>query len=511
MKALNPVQLKKKVNQSVYGLLALIVMLVLVFYLIFNLQHNKINTSDDISINYHLYISEQILKMSRSINNSRLFYLSHYLEYNDRKNNIKNRPGIGVLIMDHPLRDKINALRYETNKLAKTIDLAQMKYALTEFNVITQIFNKSRAAFDAALVKLTKKKYVSYQELSSIIAPLNAVSDQLNRLHVQAHKKLNLLTEADKKNNFQELMGLIVVLFLVGVTGVFRMLNLINNTLRKLTQAQDQVVNLNEKLEKRVELRTKELEETLLLLTEENEQRKFAEEKSNKANLAKSDFLSQMSHELRTPMNAILGFAQLLELDDQYLSELQNENVKEILNAGSHLLTLINQVLDLSKIESGKMDILFENISIDKVLKQSISLMQTLVEERKLELIDNVSGRGFVVKADMTHLKQVLLNLLSNAVKYNSDSGTIILDGRITNDNNLRISVSDKGKGLSDNDIMNLFKPFERLNNKENIEGTGIGLVISKHLIELMDGSIGVESAVGEGSTFWIELEMSVL
>lgn len=196
-------------------------------------------------------------------------------------------------------------------------------------------------------------------------------------------------------------------------------------------------------------------------------------------------------------------------MDADKLDETQRSNVKEILFAGHHLLSLINEVLDLAKIESGKIKLSMDEISVDEVVLQCIVMVQAQAEARQVELIDNLSGNEYVVRADFIRLKQVLLNLLSNAVKYNRERGCITLEGGIYDKQRLRIRVTDTGEGLTEEDIAKLFSSFERLNEMNNVEGAGIGLVITKHLVELMGGTIGVDSRLGEGSTFWVEFDLA--
>jgi len=254
-------------------------------------------------------------------------------------------------------------------------------------------------------------------------------------------------------------------------------------------------------LEDKVKERTKELTQEIIV-------RKKAEKKAEEASLAKSEFLSSMSHELRTPMNAILGFAQILELGADKLDQTQRQNVREILDAGNHLVHLINEVLDLAQIESNKMSVNMEQIVIHDVLQQSIKLIQPNAIERHIEIIDLVNKENCIVYADSIRLKQVLVNILSNAVKYNCENGQIILKSELTDNQRLRISITDTGEGLTRKEIDELFNPFERLNQKNNVEGTGIGLVIAKKMLALMDGTIGVVSRKDEGSTFWIEIAL---
>lgn len=231
-----------------------------------------------------------------------------------------------------------------------------------------------------------------------------------------------------------------------------------------------------------------------------------AREAAERANQAKSDFLSSMSHELRTPLNAILGFAQILDCDD-VLNADQHDNVQEIIKAGRHLLDLINQVLDLAKIEAGQVDLTLEPVLLEELIETCRQLIQPLIDQADLTLmIDVPADCAYYARADRLRLKQVLINLLSNAVKYNRRGGTVrIAVATAAAPQCLRIEISDTGRGIAPEHLKSLFQPFNRL-GLTGIEGTGIGLSISRRLVEMMGGEIGVRSTLGEGSTFWVEL-----
>jgi PAS domain S-box-containing protein len=229
---------------------------------------------------------------------------------------------------------------------------------------------------------------------------------------------------------------------------------------------------------------------------------------AEKANLAKSDFLSSMSHELRSPLNAILGFAQLMESDEPAPTRAQKESIGLILQAGWYLLELINEILDLAVIESGKLSMSLEPVSLGEVMLECQSMIEPLAQRRGIHMTFPKFEKPFSVKADRTRIKQVLINLLSNAIKYNEIGGSVVVDCCETaTPGYVRVTVTDTGAGLPPEKLAQLFQPFNRLGQGGNAEeGTGIGLVVSKRLVELMDGVIGVESTVGTGSVFWVEL-----
>jgi PAS domain S-box-containing protein len=242
-------------------------------------------------------------------------------------------------------------------------------------------------------------------------------------------------------------------------------------------------------------------------LQEKNVELESARSVAEKANLAKSDFLSSMSHELRTPLGAILGFAQLMESGKPEPTAAQKRSIDQILKAGWYLLELINEILDLALIESGKLSLSLEPVSLEEVLHECEVMVEPQAKERGIRVIFSGLKSPYYVNADRTRVKQLLLNLLSNAIKYNKEFGTITVSCTLNHPDFIRISVRDTGAGLTPEQLSQLFQPFNRLGQKGDVEeGTGIGLVVCKRLVELMGGIIGVESTVGEGSVFWFEL-----
>ena len=259
---------------------------------------------------------------------------------------------------------------------------------------------------------------------------------------------------------------------------------------------------------KQIEAERTRLDQALQDKNTELERATFVAEK---ANLAKSDFLSSMSHELRTPLGAILGFAQLVESGTPAPTASQKKSIDQILKAGWYLLELINEVLDLALIESGKLTLSLVPVLVDDVMRECEAMIEPQAQKRGIVVTFVHSDISNYVKADRTRLKQVLINLLSNAIKYNNKNGTVVVEYKLTSWDSIRISVHDTGAGLTKEQIAQLFQPFNRLGQNTKEEGTGIGLVVCKRLIDLMKGKIGVESTVGKGSVFWIELDLAEL
>jgi signal transduction histidine kinase/ActR/RegA family two-component response regulator len=266
-------------------------------------------------------------------------------------------------------------------------------------------------------------------------------------------------------------------------------------------RSEQEVVHLNEVLESRVLERTAQLEES-------NRDLAIARKEAERANLAKSDFLSSMSHELRTPLNAILGFGQLLASETLVTTPEQKKSfVDYIVKAGRHLLDLINDILDLTKIESGYVALSLEPVVVSTLLQECHQMVEPLARQRGVRMQFPV-GEDVCVFADRTRLKQILLNLLSNSIKYNKEGGSVFVSCRIEPSGQAgRVTVQDTGMGIRPDLLAELFQPFNRLGQEAGtVEGTGIGLVVTKRLVELMGGGIHVESTLGVGSTFAVEM-----
>jgi PAS domain S-box-containing protein len=257
-------------------------------------------------------------------------------------------------------------------------------------------------------------------------------------------------------------------------------------------------------VEQAAETRKAELE---ALVESRTAELQTAKEEAEAASQTKTEFLSCMSHELRTPLNAILGFSQLLEYDqDEPLNARQLAHVNEIVAGGEHLLNLINQLLDLARIESGRLELFPTELELKELAEECVKLMHPLAHKQGITIENNIHGTGLRLNADRLRLKQAVINILANSIKYNSEQGSVFLDAVLTDKQHIRITIRDTGPGISDTDQRRLFTNFERLETTAGIEGTGIGLAVTRHLVEMMGGTVGVESTAGQGSTFWIQL-----
>lgn len=281
-------------------------------------------------------------------------------------------------------------------------------------------------------------------------------------------------------------LALAIIVICIGLIAYYFLYRYDKNRQLLITQLSD----YNKNLESQVDERTHDLN--------------LALEKAENASAAKSKFLSSMSHELRTPLNAILGFSQLIDLDTK--EEKTKTNTKEIISGGNHLLKLINEVLDLSKIESGTIDLSIKSYSFNDIIKETLALIQPTTDKHAIQIDNKISPLANInIDVDFTRYKQVLLNIISNAIKYNSENGKVTIDYSLEDNKMFCLSVKDTGKGLTPEQQESIFTPFERAQNEySNIEGTGIGLSISKNLAEKMGCKITVESQVGDGSCFYI-------
>ncbi len=231
---------------------------------------------------------------------------------------------------------------------------------------------------------------------------------------------------------------------------------------------------------------------------------------AEKSNLAKSSFLSGVSHELRTPLNAILGFAQLLESADPSPTSSEKRNIDQILRAGWHLLKLIEEILELGQIEAGKLSLSLEPVPLAEIMDECRDMIEPQAQQRRISMFFPQADTAYIVTADRTRMKQVFINLLSNAIKYNKVAGKLVVSFAISSHKRVRVCVEDTGDGLSSEQVAELFQPFNRLGQEASAsQGTGLGLVMTKRLVELMGGVVGVQSTPGKGSVFWVELNLT--
>ena len=362
--------------------------------------------------------------------------------------------------------------------------------------------------------KPVQKAITAGQEMTGIYPGYRGVSVVGVSINIPEYEWL-LLAEVDKAELFAPLTSLGVVVLIVStvcavlvvVAGTLYSLSISKpiNRLRLTTQR-----IASGELWRRVRMDSKdEIGELAASFNTMAEKLHRAIDEANRANEAKSLFLSSMSHELRTPMNSILGFAQVLKNDPHVtLADTQRQSVELILSSGNHLLELINDILDLSRIETGKLSISSEIILVDSVMEEVIAIIISIAAKYGVTIIDKFAQSGVYIIADRTRLKQVMTNLLTNAVKYNRKNGSVIVSYELRDNDMLRIKVEDTGYGIPEDKLGLLFQPFNRLGKElTNIEGTGIGLTITRRLVELMDGHIGIESVVEKGSTFYVDFK----
>jgi signal transduction histidine kinase len=331
------------------------------------------------------------------------------------------------------------------------------------------------------------------------------------------HSRDNAHNSIDKKISRAEIIAISITFTILPI--VIVMLYFFSNIwiikpLRKGMNVASNIANGNLDNTINIKNMTKEAQQLLIALNtmqsniKANQQILItAKDNAERANLSKSEFLSRMSHELRTPLNAILGFSRLLQLSPDDLSDEQKEYIEDIVNAGTHLLNLIDEILNLSRIERNRLAIEIQQINLYSVIEECVLLTTPQAEERNITIHNQVpDSENIHIYADQLRLKQSFLNLLSNAIKYNKAGGEIFITHERTGHDQVRTLFRDTGIGIAKDKIHLLFEPFERIHTDTTIEGTGIGLTLTKKFIELMDGQIGVDSEYGVGSVFWIDL-----
>ena len=379
------------------------------------------------------------------------------------------------------------SIRSSESELRSILDNMQDTYYRTDANgLITRVSPSIKAllGFEAEEILGTSlgDRYVELDGRDKFLQTLSASGGELRSYRAPLRRKDDSIVWVSTNARF-----------IKGRDGTILGLEGTTRDVSELKEAEELLINARNELEHRVEERTSELEKS----------RQVAEEASR----AKSEFLSRMSHEFRTPMNAILGFSQLLDLDPEIKDEIQKECIKEVLDSGHHLLELINDVLDLSRIESGRTTINTEAVSLALVIKRCLSMLQPIAEKQNVVLVNQAESTPLLALADKIRLRQVLLNLLGNAIKYNRQNGSVIVECSRPEKGRLRIKITDTGIGIPGDKIDQLFVPFERLGAEgSGIEGTGIGLTIAQRLIELMNGEIVLQETSSEGSQFYIDL-----
>ncbi|MDR7269433.1 signal transduction histidine kinase/ActR/RegA family two-component response regulator [Pelomonas saccharophila] len=388
-----------------------------------------------------------------------------------------------------PARAETQGVHRADRDIAVTLPIAQdgraigSVYLRAEYALVERVLTYLGIAAIVALVALGIAFLLSMRLQRAVVQPILAISDVAR----DVMQRQDYSRRAPKAT--EDEVGVLADSF--------------NGMLGEIEKHAREVMRLNEQLEARVRERTAQLETS-------NEELRLATATAEKANRAKSEFLSSMSHELRTPLNAIIGFGQLLGTNiADAKPERRQEFVDHIVGAGKHLLTLINEILNLARIESGHVELSVEPVLMADVLEECRRMIEPMAAQRGIT-VEFTQDSHEVALADRMRLKQVLLNLVSNAIKYNRKQGWVHVSCTAIDADHVRLAVQDSGQGLQPEQVQALFQPFNRLGQEGGSEqGTGIGLVVTQRLVELMGGRIGVDSTPGEGSVFWVDLQAS--
>ena len=453
-----------KLNKKIYTLIALGILMMSLILLLSYTVASRFNNSHEIwkeNIYNEVIISDALAVLNKNI-------------------------GYGGFI--HNLKNLI--IRRDVNRYQEVIERNVIELS-NQLNKIKKIVSSDKELEAIRQLKLTFKEYeVKYQLAIKMILRNKTTSEidaAIKVSDVEALTALNTLSSSIKKRTHKVESSIVML-----KSEAMRTIQLARILIAIF------VVTLIYFL---IQYVRREFNNTLQLLDEK--------EKVEHASMAKSQFLASMSHELRTPMNAILGFSQLLFLNAK--DDVMKDNAKEITKAGNSLLKLINQVLDFSEIESGTVSLLIKSYNLNELLNDSLSIIKPMSDKKSIKTINKIDpSQTFNINVDKARFSQILINLLSNAITYNHEKGDVTIDCLREEKNMLSLSIYDSGKGLKAEQQAHLFEAFERAGaGNSDVGGMGLGLVISKELIEQMNGSIGFESEEGKGSRFWIEVPLS--